>query len=128
MKIKPDIIVLTETWLTDSDNTSLFVKNYNIFQTNRSFKNKKRGGGVLIFSKKCLDCSYVNDISDSVDDFIDIISIRIKLHNNNTPYIITGIYRAPDSNITYFNDYFYNLFLKYTSTNIFICGDFNINF
>ena len=38
------------------------------------------------------------------------------------------MYKAPNINRTIFNDFFYNLFLKYINSEIFICGDFNIDF
>ena len=49
---EPDILIFTETWLTKYDDPIIYFKNYNIYQMNRSFKNKKRGGGVAILVKK----------------------------------------------------------------------------
>ena len=46
---KPDIIILTETWLINTDDPSIYFNNYNIFLNNRTLKIKKRGGGVAIF-------------------------------------------------------------------------------
>ena len=45
---KPDIIILTETWLINTDDPSIYFNNYNIFLNNRTLKIKKRGGGVAI--------------------------------------------------------------------------------
>ena len=36
-----DILIFTETWLTKYDDPIIYFKNYNIYQMNRSFKNKK---------------------------------------------------------------------------------------
>ena len=39
---KPDIIVLTETWLTDTDDPSIYLTDYKMFKTNRILKIKKK--------------------------------------------------------------------------------------
>ena len=35
---KPDIIILTETWLINTDDPSIYFNNYNIFLNNRTLK------------------------------------------------------------------------------------------
>ena len=125
---KPDIIVLTETWLTDTDDPSIYLTDYKMFKTNRILKIKKKGGGVAIFAHKHLDCLYIEDLSTAIDDDLEIISIQLNLKFKYKPIIITGLYKAPNINRTIFNDFFYNLFLKYINSEIFICGDFNIDF
>ena len=78
--IKPDIItriiVLTETWLTDTDDPSI---DYKMYKTNRILKIKKKGGGVAIFAHKNLDCLYIEDLSTEIDDDLEIISIQLNL-------------------------------------------------
>ena len=74
---EPDILILTETWLTKYDDPIIYLKNYNIYQTNRSFKNKKRGGCVAIFVKKMYKSSIIDNLSISIIDSIDIVSIQI---------------------------------------------------
>ena len=56
---KPDIILLTETWLTDTDDPSIYLTYYKMFKTNRILKIKKKGGGVAIFAHKIVDCLYI---------------------------------------------------------------------
>ena len=55
-------------------------------------------------------------------DYIDIISIKIIINSNDFK-IISYVYRSPDYNG---ND-FINLFHKYISREMYICGDYNIN-
>ena len=76
---KPDIIVLTETWLTDTDDPSIYLTDYKMYKTNRILKIKKKGGGVAIFSHKNLDCLYIEDLSTTIDDDLEIISIQLNL-------------------------------------------------
>ena len=60
---KPDIIVLTEKWLTDTDDHSIYLTDYKMYKTNRILKIKKKGGGVAIFAHKNVDCLYIEDLS-----------------------------------------------------------------
>ena len=50
LSIKPMIICLTETWLNDRFNPSLF--NLNDYHSPKVQIEKKRGGGVLIYASK----------------------------------------------------------------------------
>ena len=44
---KPDIIILTETWLINTDDPSIYFNNYNIFLNNRKLKIKKEVGALI---------------------------------------------------------------------------------
>ena len=44
---KPDIIILTETWLINTDDPSIYFNNYNIFVNNRTLKIKIEVGVFL---------------------------------------------------------------------------------
>ena len=122
---KPDIIILTETWLINTD-PSIYFNNYNIFLNNRTLKIKKRGGGVAILVNKSLDVCVIDELTISIIDDIEILSIQIK---NTTKHIqiISAIYRSPNSNIDFFNDLFYNIYSTFLNNEIYICGDFNID-
>ena len=81
---KPDIIILTETWLINTDDPSIYFNNYNIFLNNRTLKIKKRGGGVAILVNKSLDVCVIDELTISIIDDIEILSIQIK---NTTKHI-----------------------------------------
>ena len=123
---KPDIIILTETWLTDKDYPDIYFPNYNIFIKNRILSNKKRGGGVLILVSKLIECCIIEDLYCSIMDYIDIISIKIIINSNDFK-IISSVYRSPDYNGNDFINLLFNLFHKYISREMYICGDYNIN-
>ena len=72
-------------------------------------------------------CSLLKDLSIAIDDDNKIISIKLKLKNKTKPLLFIGLYRVPNSDINLFNDSFFFKF-KYINTDIFICGDFNIEF
>ena len=66
------------------------------------------------------------DISCSIMYYIDIISIKIIINSNDLK-IISSVYRSPDYNGNYFINLMFNLFHKYISREMYICGDYNIN-
>jgi len=60
----------------------------------------------------------------------DFESCALKISLSSKCFIIIGIYRAPTGNFTYFLNQLesiLNIFCK-TSTNIILCGDFNIDY
>ena len=125
--VKPDILIFTETWLTDKHNPSIYLQNYNVFQTARLLKRTKRGGCVLFCTHTYLDCSSLHYLAIAIDDDNEIISIKLKLKNKVKLIIFTGLYRAPNSD-THFLMISFILFFKYINADIFICDDFNIDF
>lgn len=52
----PDLIVISETWLSEKDSDALlcFDSNYQVFRCDRSAIGKDRGGGVAVLAKKNL--------------------------------------------------------------------------
>ena len=117
---KPDIIILTETWLTDKDYPDIYFPNCNIFY-------KKSVGGVIILVSKLIEFCIIEDLSCSIMDYIDIISIKIIINSNDFK-IISSAYRSPyDYNGNDFINLLFNLFHKYINREMYICGDYNIN-
>ena len=123
---KPDIIILTEIWLTDKDYPDIYFPNYNIFIKNRILSNKNRGGAVLILVSKLIECCIIEYLSCSIIYSIDIISIKIIINSNDFK-IISSVYRSPDYNGYYFINLLFNLFHNYISREMYICGNYNIN-
>ena len=72
-----NILFFTETWLTKYDDPIIYLKNYNIYQTNRSFKNKKKRWWCSYFCGKMFKTSIIDNLSISITDSIDIVSIQI---------------------------------------------------
>ena len=90
---KPDIICLTETWVTESDNLTEFqLPDYNLFHYCRS---KKKGGGVFIFVKNCYNVIVPNFFQK--DSELETVWIEI---NTKVDKILLGaIYRPPNSTL-----------------------------
>ena len=120
------VIVLTESWCDETtiNNSLLNLENYNsVHQTRKG----KKGGRICHYIHNSLDFKIRNDI-DKFDDDLETCSIEI-VNCKSKNVIITGIYRAPKSDVKLLKNYCKNL-LKKKNTNdktVFILGDLNVN-
>ena len=119
---KPDVIVLTETWLSD-DNKSLYnIDRYTSYHTTRN----TRGGGVSIYCSNTIKSSIIPSLilcNKSIE------SCGIDITYNNERFIIFGIYRPHSDTIENFTNKL-NDMLNMTSIkkhNVIVAGDININ-
>ena len=88
LTFKCNIIIILESWMKESDIGNYELCNYNSFHTIRK---NKRGRGVSIFVKNSLKSQVVNDLSKSIEIFLDILTLQI-LINDNKKILISGIY------------------------------------
>ena len=66
LTFKCNSIIISESWMKESDIGNYELCNYNSFHTIRK---NKRGGGVSIFVKNSLKSQDVNNLSKSIDNF-----------------------------------------------------------
>ena len=116
---RPDLVLITETWLNESITDSLILPSncYNIFR-----KDRQDGyGGVLILSNNILKITNVEFYLPE----IEIISIDVYTYQRS--YRFTCCYRSPNSSEEYLNRLIECLKMNIdTDKNIFIFGDFNL--
>jgi Reverse transcriptase (RNA-dependent DNA polymerase) len=123
----PDIITITESWLQSNLPTSLVdLDGYNLISVPRACN--RRGGGVAIYVKSKLNYIILNSSTNNLNSTCEICSIEI-INKAVQNFIITCIYRPPDSDIYLFTDflikYVENLNIK---RKLFvIAGDFNVD-
>ena len=121
--LKFDAIALTETWL--SKDLEDLHKNYNNY-LGEFLSRHSRGGGVGFFLDK-------NIIYQRIDEFCrsepDCESIFVDLPNLNI--ILANFYRPPSESIVSFLEYLESVLDtirdKFSSREIFLCGDFNLD-
>ena len=94
----PEIIMLNETWLKESDNNRIILPNYKYEGISR---NNKKGGGVGFLIRTDILYRTRNDLTDDVrTPACEQCYIEIK---NNTEKVIIGtMYRPPSTNISEF--------------------------
>ena len=134
---KPDVIVLTETWLSKEhlDNEILPDSIYKIYRKDRSKRShppdpdnpnkfRRKGGGVLIAVKTGI--SIENDKID-VSSRAEMISVSLK--SNNTCYCITACYRVGtlgEKNCNEIEKHLRNVVSRRKFKAHFVVGDFNL--
>ena len=120
---EPEIIVLTETWLTEMNKDYCNLNGYVAFHTIREIG---RSGGVSIFVKNDVQCKLINEFSLS-NSFMESCTVEISI--NEIKYVLLAVYRSHHTTIlqfnTYMNDILNNEYLK--NKNIILLGDLNIN-
>ena len=118
LNVYPNVIVLSETWLSDDVNMDGF-KDFH------TFRNDRRSGGVSIFCNENYNSEKLEEFCISTDE---VESCAIKFEINNTKHIILAIYRPHLGTISNFNTCISEMISKFTPNDlIYVVGDLNIN-
>lgn len=121
-----DVLCLTEHWFKQEINT-FNMKNYKI--CGYFCRQIQRGGGSLILVKEHFQTRCLSELSDlSQETHIEVAACELQ----DVKLIFLAVYRSPTGNIDIFIETL-NLILtkvydEYQNYEIFIAGDFNINF
>jgi hypothetical protein len=125
-ELKPNFVIITETWLTDKQNQALFTMDG--YQAFRKDREGRRGGGVMVYVQ---DNFYVTEISNGLLSEYEIIIIKFKSYEKSHDSIIIALYHPPKPNYseevfleslsTFLEDWFINNPLSY----VYILGDVN---
>ena len=118
--VTPDVLVLTETWLTKDIKKLYSIPGYNHFGVCRD---EKRGGGISIYISNQIDFILVEEGTIIIENY-EILHTLIRL--NRAEIRIIAIYRPPSGNLECFMKHLNTLLNKHKNKNLFI-GDFNIN-
>ena len=120
----PKIIVMTETWNTESNVDLCFLENY---QVQHTYRNNIRGGGVSIFCLNGFNCEKISCLS-ICNETIESCALKIKL--NNSYLVILGIYRPHSDTIENFTEVLTNFLhnsIIQNADSVVVAGDMNIN-
>ena len=127
------IITLSETWLTDIDNTDLLsIDGYSLIRLDRNRLNENitRGGGLAMYIKDGINFSMTKFQNlNRTNEFIELQSLYIK-NEYCKDLIIFNIYRPPSGNIIEFIKILEEISLEVDQKgkyDIFMIGDYNIN-
>ena len=120
---QPDIIILTETWITKDNEGSCNIEGYHSYHTTRK---GGRGGGVSAFCHNSLNTQYIQQgsiINNTVE------SCMVQVINKEHNITVLGIYRPHSDVIQNFTEEVERLLLNNTNPcqNVILIGDFNIN-
>ena len=125
MNILIQIIVLTDTWLNDSNMNYYSLEKHTYISSNRS---KRKGGVVGSYVSNQLDSKIRNYLTKNLEDIIETAFIEI-LTNVGKNIIIKVIYRPPNNKFNEFKDIINEILENINKQNKFcyLMGDFNID-
>ncbi|KAK4805875.1 hypothetical protein QYF61_025742 [Mycteria americana] len=84
-----DMFATTETWWADSHNWSVATDGYKLF---RRDKQGRRGGGVALYVRECLDSLGLDD----GDERVECLWVRIRGKANKADIVVGVCYRPPN--------------------------------
>ena len=123
---KPDILIGTESWLSDGvSNSEIFPSDYSVIRKDRpTNKHGKSYGGIFIAMKNDLVANHRSDL----DEECEILWLQFELAGSKS-ILVGAFYRPPDSDSDVLN-LLRNSLSKINLTkrqNIWIGGDFNLS-
>lgn len=121
LNIQPDVVVLVETWLKDSEVNAYNLENYVAYHCVRPLCSRQgRGGGTSVFVRQKPGLATVCCEKVCLQDSTTVV-VKLIRHNLH----IIAVYRPEQTNRQAFCDMYGGLLEKYRHS---ICiGDYNIN-
>ncbi|KAK4820693.1 hypothetical protein QYF61_003613 [Mycteria americana] len=114
-----DTVAITETWWDDSHNWSAAMDGYKHFRRDRQ---GRRGGGVALYVRECLDCLELND----GDDRVECLWVRIRGKANKADVVVRVCYRPPNQEEETDELFYKQLGEASRSLALVLVGDFNL--
>lgn len=124
-----DVIVFTETWLSDSVlNSEIFSINFVAFRCDRRFDlvGATRGGGVVLALRRNLSVVRVDTSMFDYLIYVDMVGVKVII--NEIIFYIFAIYIPPNATVQMYESLF-ETFLSlpyFLSNKVLLIGDFNI--
>jgi len=115
--VSPEILVLSETWLTEP----VDMEGYSSFHC---FRLGRRSGGISVFVSKSYQCCELSEFTMS-NDTIETCVVKVSLGSTNL--IVFAIYRPQSDSIVNFCNHLSNLLQACPTVDICLLGDLNID-
>lgn len=122
---EPDVIPLTETWLSDTTKHLYCMEGYSAFHLVRD---NREHGGISVFVRNGMQTHVVNEYC-FINEFIELYTLKVKI--DSVEYVIATVYRPHSKHIAV--NVFTDVLINILSADVFRCnktillGDFNIN-
>ncbi|KAK4823940.1 hypothetical protein QYF61_008326 [Mycteria americana] len=114
-----DMVAITETWWDDSHNWSAAMDGYKLFRRDRR---GRRGGGVALYVRECLDSLELDD----GDDRVEGLWVRIRGKANKADIVVGVCYRPPNQDEETDELFYKQLGEASRSLALVLVGDFNL--
>ncbi|KAK4815791.1 hypothetical protein QYF61_007231 [Mycteria americana] len=114
-----DMVAITETWWGDSHNWSAAMDGYKLFRRDRR---GRRGGGVALYVRECLDSLELDD----GDDRVECLWVRTRGKANKAHIVVGVCYRPPNQDEETDELFYKQLGEASRSLALVLVGDFNL--
>ncbi|KAK4811169.1 hypothetical protein QYF61_019800 [Mycteria americana] len=114
-----DMVAIMETWWDDSHNWSAVMDGYKHFRRDRQ---GRKGGGVALYVRECLDSLELND----GDDRVECLWVRIRGKANKADIVVGVCYRPPNQDEEADEIFYKQLGEVSQSLALVLVGDFNL--
>ncbi|KAK4816911.1 LOW QUALITY PROTEIN: hypothetical protein QYF61_024921 [Mycteria americana] len=114
-----DMVAITETWWDDLHNWSAAMDGYKLFRRDRR---GRRGGGVALYIRECLDSLELDD----GDDRVECLWVRIRGKANKADIVVGVCYRPPNQDEETDKLFYKQLGEASRSLALVLVGDFNL--
>lgn len=120
-KLFPDVIVLTETWISKYELNHFKIKGYNSFaKCNETY----RAGGTVVYVRDCYQCSGVREREEVRS--ADVLQINIKV-SDLEQFTLLAVYRLHSGSRADFIKNLNSIINDLDKCNIIYVGDINLN-
>jgi len=116
-EIKPDIILIAETWFKEGDSNFFVLDGYCLFESHRTVK---RGGGIGIYVR----LGIISSLSVIIETSVSILQLKIR-NLSRTEHVVL-VYKPPNVTCDELLSCLESVLLSVKEI-IFIFGDFNLN-
>ena len=114
-----DIILLTESWISNESTDFLQIPSYTAFHT---YRTHKKGGGLSLFVRSEYNTLQIPEYS-FVNEFIEVNTVKIC--SQNVELFVLGTYRPPQCNYEKFLEKLETILENFKNKQVIISGDFN---
>ena len=124
MEYKPDILVLTETWLHSDNVQNVHINGY---QSTHCVRSERQSGGVSIFFSNSVEAKVLDQVT-VCNACIETCSIKFQVRSYT--YYVVAIYRPHSGTVQEFCNALRDVFVRLpnlSSSRVALIGDFNVN-
>jgi hypothetical protein len=119
---KPDLLCLTESWLTS--NHTDFEFNISGYESHRCDREDKRGGGVIVYSILNRNFDLERIILENKSN-IEYVTLKL-YHKHSHPFYVTTLY-CPPNNVEILKSSFFDFFYEILGNECIFVGDTNVD-
>lgn len=117
-----DVLLLSETWLNENNDSLTHIEGYQFFHLNRKMTN---GGGLAIYVSNNIKAAYMSELSRMEEGIFE--SLFLRLTCNKKEFVVGELYRVPNSPADKFNVFVSETLTKLRGQTVILGSDQNLD-